>query len=373
MERILAFMTNKNLNLNNTNKNIPFLLSPTGKDYLWGGNRLNEDFEKGIDISPLAECWECSTHPDGPSYAVSGEFQGMSLSEILEKHPEFLGTHPRTDKELPILVKLIDAREDLSVQVHPNDEYANEFENGQLGKTEMWYVLDAEKDAHLIYGMSHKVDKKTFKNALIKSMDAPKDDTTIVDKFFQKVPVHKGDLFYIEAGTIHAIGGGILIAEVQESSNLTYRMYDFNREDKNGNRRELHIDKALDVANLESAKNPKQPMRVLKYKPGCATELLCRCKYFEVNRMIINSKEIEGGVEYQSDSSSFRVLLCTKGRGYLAKKNGSGSEQSVKSQDNTEELIGDKLEFKAGQCIFVPADSVCMELNGRAELLDVRC
>lgn len=342
-------MINRNLNLNR-----PFLLCPSGKDYLWGGTRLKDDFKKEFDMSPLAETWECSTHPDGPCVVASGSHEGRTLSDVLKSHPEYLGSHPRTDGELPILVKLIDAKEDLSVQVHPDDEYAATYEGGQLGKTEMWYVLDATPDASLIYGMSHKVNKAKFKEALKKSMEAPAGDTSLVDKYLQRVPVHKGDLFYIEAGTIHAIGGGILVAEVQESSNLTYRMYDFNREDKHGNRRELHIDKALDVANLNGSPKPNQPMRVLKYKPGCATELLCRCKYFEVNRMMINTEQVDNVVDYSSDSTSFRVLLCTRGEGRIY-ENGSA------------------LSFKAGDCMFVPANSVQMQLDGNAELLDVRC
>lgn len=333
-------------------KELPLFLTPSGKDYLWGGNRLNDDFKKNIDMSPLAETWECSTHPDGPCYVNGGEYDGLSLYEVLQQRPHFLGTHPRTEGELPILMKLIDAREDLSVQVHPDDNYAFANENGQLGKTEMWYVLDATEDAKLVYGLSHKVKKETLRKALLNSLEAPIGDTKSVDKYLQKVPIHKGDLFYIEAGMIHAIGGGALIAEVQESSNLTYRLFDYNREDKNGKRRELHIDKALDVANLDGKSSPKQPMRVLRYKPGCATELLCRCKYFEVSRMLINTEEKP--VLYSSDEASFRVLLCTDGCGKITYQNTSR-------------------EYAKGQCIFIPARSLEMSIEGKAEFLDVRC
>ena len=253
----------------------PFLLKPAGKDYLWGGSRLNDDFSKGIEMSPLAETWECSTHPDGPSIVGSGEFVGSSLSEVLNKHPEFLGSHPRTQGELPILIKLIDAKKDLSVQVHPNDEYAVQYENGSLGKTEMWYVLDATKNAKLVYGFYHDIDKAVLRKSLM--------DGT-VEKYLQKVPIRKDDVFYIEAGTVHAIGAGALIAEIQENSNLTYRLYDYNRIDKDGKKRELHIDKALAVADLKGAAEPRQPMRLLRYRRGCASELLCRCKYFQVEK-----------------------------------------------------------------------------------------
>lgn len=339
-------MTNRNSLLNNEELNInkPFMLRPTGKDSLWGGSRLNDDFAKNIDMIPLAETWECSTHPDGPSFVTGGEYEGMTLSEVLKAHPDYLGTHPRTDGELPILIKFIDANKDLSVQVHPSDEYANEHENGQLGKTEMWYVLDATKDASLVYGFHHNVSKEKLRKSI---------ENGHVQKYLQKVTVQKDDIFYIEAGTVHAIGAGVLIAEIQESSNLTYRLYDYDRVDKNGNKRELHIDKALDVANLQASAEPKQPLRVLKYRQGCASELLCRCKYFEVYRMIINTERCRKLVGYQSDSTSFRVLLCTDGCGSM-------------------QFADESVMFFKGDCIFIPANSVKIRIHGNAQLLDVR-
>lgn len=324
--------------------NRPFLLKPAGKDYLWGGNRLNDDFTKGIALSPLAETWECSTHPDGPSTAASGEFEGQSLSDVLMAHPEFLGTHPKTKGELPILIKFIDAKKDLSVQVHPTDAYAAEHENGQLGKTEMWYVLDAAKDTSLVYGLKTDVEKERLRAAIEKGT---------VEKYLQKVPVQKNDLFYIEAGTIHAIGAGALIAEIQESSNLTYRIYDYDRVDRNGKKRELHIEKALEAASLAASREPRQPLRVLKYRRGCASELLCRCKYFEVYRMIVNTERCRELVVYEADSTSFRVLLCTEGCG------------AIQFED-------EMLRFFKGDCIFVPADSVKLQIHGQAQFLDVR-
>lgn len=141
---------------------MPFLLKPAGKDYLWGGQRLRADFGKESVLNPLAETWECSTPPDGPSLVESGAFAGMPLKEVLKEHPEYLGTHPLCNYtkeqlaagELPVLIKFIDAKKDLSVQVHPDDEYARTHENGSRGKTEMWYVLDAAKDSSLVYGFS---------------------------------------------------------------------------------------------------------------------------------------------------------------------------------------------------------------------------
>ena len=335
-------MTNTNMN----SKAKPFLLKPAGKDYLWGGSRLNDDFSKGIDLEPLAETWECSTHPDGPSTVASGEFSGRLLSDVIKEHPEFLGTHPESKEELPILIKFIDAKKDLSVQVHPDDTYALEQENGQKGKTEMWYVLDASKDAQLIYGFTHNINPNTLKKSLCEGN---------VEKYLQKVPVHKDDVFFIEPGTVHAIGAGTLVAEIQESSNLTYRMYDYNRTDKYGNMRELHIEKAMDVVITKRSAAPRQQIRVLKYVPGSATEFICRCKYFQVERMLINTERCRDLVHFQTDSTSFQVLLCISGCGVLLEENAAA------------------LHFFRGDCIFIPADSETIRLHGKAQFLKVRC
>lgn len=336
-------MTNKN----SLSKNKPFLLQPVGKDYLWGGNRLNDDFSKGIDLHPLAETWECSTHPDGPSTVASGPFAGQTLREVLHKHPEYLGSHPHTqDGELPVLIKFIDAKRDLSVQVHPSDEYAMQYENGQSGKSEMWYVLDAADGAELIYGFNRPIDKETLRQSL---------ENGTVEHYLQRVQIHKDDVFYIQAGTVHAIGAGALIAEIQESSNLTYRMYDYGRVDKDGKPRTLHIDRALDVARLDGGENPRQPMRVLKYTPGCASELLCRCKYFVVERMLINTKRIRQMSAVSTGENSFQVFLCVDGCG-------------VAFPDG-----GEALPFFRGDCLFLPANSVSVRLHGCAQLLKVSC
>lgn len=335
------------INKNSHWKTEPFLLKPAGKDYLWGGNRLNDDFSKEIDLQPLAETWECSTHPDGPSTVASGRFSGRLLIDVLREHPEFLGSHPQTENgDLPVLIKFIDAKRDLSVQVHPSDAYAKEHENGQRGKTEMWYVLDTVGDANLIYGFNRPIDKETLKKSLLNGT---------VEQYLQHVKIHKDDVFYIESGTVHAIGAGALIAEIQESSNLTYRMYDYGRLDKNGNPRQLHIDRALDVARLDGGEAPRQPMRVLKYTPGCASELLCRCKYFVVERLLINTERIRQMASFATADNSFQVLLCIDGCGVAFPEN------------------GEALPFFRGDCLFVPANSVPIRLHGRAQLLKVSC
>ena len=323
-----------------SNKNNPLLLRPSGKDYLWGGKRLNDEFAKGIPMSPLAETWECSVHPDGPSYVVNKEFENKTLHEVLEQHTEFLGI--KHTNGFPLLIKFIDAKEDLSVQVHPDDEYAFKYENGERGKTEMWYVLDATKNATLIYGLKRDITKEELLKAI-------KDNT--LTKYLQYVPVKKGDVFFIEPGTIHAINAGALIVEIQESSNLTYRLYDYNRIDKNGKKRDLHIQKALNVARLTKAIEPSQPMRVLKYEQGKASELLCHSKYFEVYRMIINTERRQT-VTYSTDDLSFKVLLCVQGCGTISYGNES-------------------MPFYKGDCIFVPANSKLLTIHGQAQFLDV--
>ena len=342
-------MTSKNLNWKNSKtvyKFRPFLLQSACKEALWGGQKLKEHFGKQADLDNIAESWECSTHPEGPSTVTTGEHKGMLLTEVLQKYPEYLGTHPRSKGELPILVKFIDARQKLSVQVHPDDEYARNKEGELFGKTEMWYVLDAAKDAKLVYGFYHDMDKKKLRHSI---------ENGTVEKYLQKVPVHRDDVFFIEAGTVHAIGAGALIAEIQENSNLTYRLYDYNRRDKQGKLRELHVDKALDVVDLRRSSEPRQPLRVLKYQRGWASELLCRCQYFQVERMLLNTESCREMADFYTDKNSFQVLLCTSGCGLLL-YGGSGV-----------------LQFFKGDCIFVPAGSVPLKIHGSAQMLKVTC
>ncbi len=323
--------------------NIPLLLEPAAKDYLWGGSRLNDDFGKNIDLSPLAETWECSTHPDGES-----RVEGEPLSRVLARHPEWLGTHPLKTMggrpELPILIKLIDARQDLSVQVHPDDAYALKHE-GSLGKTEMWYVLAAQPGAKLVYGFDQNVSERQVRRAIKNGK---------LDMLLNHVAVEKDDLFYIEAGTVHALGAGCLIAEIQESSNLTYRLYDYDRVGRDGKKRELHIDKAMQVLRFRSSAVPRQPMRLLRYRGGWASELLTRCKYFQVERVLLNTEIHRELVCFQTGPNSFHALLCVDGCGSI-----SGE--------------GFMLNFFKGDCIFVPAESIPLRLHGKAQLLDVSC
>lgn len=313
-------------------------LIPTGKDYLWGGTRLRDEYGKKIDMTPLAESWECSVHPDGPSFVANGQYKGKTLKEVLDEHPEYIGT--KANGVFPILAKFIDAKKDLSVQVHPDDEYARENENDN-GKTEMWYIIDAEEGASLIYGFKHKVTKEILERAIERGE---------LDKHLQKVEVHKGDLYFVPAGTVHGIGKGILLAEIQESSNVTYRVYDYDRVDKNGKKRPLHFDKAVQVMDMGVVPDIKQKRRMVRYYPGCSRELLCRCKYFETERI-----QVTKGFSFSVREESFQVLMCLDGYGQV-------------------EVDGDKpVRFTKGETVFLPAGIGRCLIIGDATLLKTRC
>lgn len=316
-------------------------LQPSGKDYLWGGTRLRDEYGKRIDLTPLAETWECSVHPDGPSVIVTGEFKGQTLAEVLKRRQEYLGTKVQ-NCELPVLAKFIDAKQDLSVQVHPDDEYAQEHE-GDNGKTEMWYVIDAEEGASLIYGFQHKVTEEILRKAV---------ENGTLDKHLQKVGVHKGDTYFVPAGTVHGIGEGILIAEIQESSNVTYRVYDYDRVDKNGKKRELHFDKAVRVMNMDVAPDVKQNPRLVKHYPGCSRELLCRCKYFEAERI-----QVTKGFSFSVREESFQVLMCLDGYGQV----------EIMDADPK------PMRFCKGETMFLPAGIGRCLVLGDASLLKIRC
>lgn len=329
----------------------PFLLSPAMKDYLWGGTRLKDGFSKDTEMDILAETWECSTHPDGHSLVASGPFKGRSLIDVLRENPDFAGTHPRIKDGIPILVKFIDAKNDLSVQVHPDDDYAYEFENGQQGKSEMWYVVEAAKNAKLIYGFRTDITKEKVKQAL---------DEENLEHYLLSVPVKKGDVFFIPAGQVHAICSGCLIAEVQESSNLTYRLYDYNRVDKAGNKRPLHIEKALDVMNLSRSEKPVQPMRLIRFRQGIKIEKLYQCKYFNVEKVTLDTQRCKKvDAKFKTRDNSFRVVMCLEGCGTLFWEDELGNEKN--------------LDFYRGDCIFVPANSVEYRAHGRAEVLRIGC
>jgi len=220
--------------------------------------------------------------------------------------------------------------------------YARKHE-GDNGKTEMWYVIDAEEGAHLIYGFQHEVTEEILRKAV---------KTGTLDKHLQKVEVHKGDTYFVPAGTVHGIGKGILVAEIQESSNVTYRVYDYNRVDKNGKKRELHFDKAVQVMDMNVAPDVSQKPRIVKYYPGCSRELLCRCKYFETERI-----QVTKGFAFSVMDTSFQVLVCLDGYG------------EVQTMDAEQK----PMRFNKGETLFLPAGLGRCLVVGDAELIKVRC
>ncbi|MBO4987908.1 MAG: cupin domain-containing protein [Lachnospiraceae bacterium] len=302
----------------------PFVkLEPSYKDYLWGGNRLREQFNKQCEYDVIAESWELSAHPDGQSVVASGKYEGMLFGEFLKKiGNESLGWKFQSFRSFPLLIKLIDARDDLSIQVHPDDEYALEYED-EYGKSEMWYVIDCTDDSYIYCGFKQNVTMEEVKAHIA--------DDSLLD-LLNKIKVEKGKSYFIPAGTIHAIGKGNLICEVQQNSNSTYRVHDYNRRDKYGNLRRLDINKALDVMDLH------------KYEGADVSE----CKYFECKML-----EYDGSADIDVTEESFVALMVLDGSGTISYEN------SV-------------LEFAKGDCIFVPKRNAKMHLNGQASVMTVR-
>lgn len=309
----------------------PIKLKPAFKDYLWGGTRLRDDFGKDCDFDKIAESWELSCHKDGNSVVANGEFAGLTLAEYIEKHGrDVLGTNCAKFENFPILIKLIDAKDNLSVQVHPNNEYAMRVE-GEYGKTEMWYIVDADEGASLLYGFKHEISKDEFRQRIA--------DNTLLE-VTNSVPVKKGDVFFIEAGTLHAIGKGILIAEIQQNSNTTYRIYDYGRVGADGKPRQLHVDKAVEVTNLCPAK--PYPQSAPESMGGWTKKHLSKCEYFTVDAI-----EIDTCASLEADASSFVNVLVLDGGCVLSAE---GCEP---------------MELVKGDSVFIPAGMGKFELTGR--------
>lgn len=315
----------------------PLKLTPAFKDYLWGGTRLRDDYGKKCDYDKVAESWELSCHKDGNSVIANGEAAGMTLADYIKKEGKsVLGTNCDRFENFPVLIKLIDAKDNLSVQVHPNNEYAQRVE-GEYGKTEMWYIVDCDKGATLLYGFKHDVTKEEFAERI-------KNNTLL--EITNAVPVKKGDVFFIEAGTLHAIGKGILIAEIQQNSNTTYRVYDYGRVGADGKPRQLHIKKALDVTNLHPAK--PYPVTAPVTENGCTKQLLSKCEYFTVYKM-----NIESSADFNADSTSFECILNLEGDIRLT--------------------CGDyEIELKKGETAFIPAGCGKYTITGKCEAILTR-
>ena len=312
-------------------------LNPAFKDYLWGGTKLRDEYGKKCDLDKVAESWELSCHKDGCSVVADGEYAGLTLPQYIEKAGKaVLGTDCEKFEYFPILIKLIDAKQNLSVQVHPDNDYAMRVE-GEYGKTEMWYVVDCEPGAGLLYGFKHEISKEEFRRRI--------EDNTLLE-VTNRVEVHPGDVFFIEAGTLHAIGEGILIAEIQQNSNTTYRVYDYGRVGADGKPRQLHIEKAIDVTRLAPATRPcGRPQTKPEAFDGGSVLPLASCDYFTVKEM-----EVTSHAALMADEKSFHSLLLLDGSLTLS-------------------MGGEKLEMKKGDSVFVPAGSGDYTLTGKGRLI----
>ncbi len=276
----------------------PMRLKPATKDYVWGGSRLKREWKKPADGDVIAESWELSCHKDGLSVIENGEYEGMPLGDLLEHMPIYKGKKCEQFEFFPILIKLIDAKTNLSIQVHPSDEYALDNE-GQYGKSEMWYIVDAQEGSGVYCGFKKPISAQELEGAL-------KDGKIL--GYLNFIPVKRGDSIYIPSGTVHAICGGLLICEVQQNSSLTYRLYDYDRVDKTGKKRELHIDKALQVVNTAAVTKPNQDV----VRENECVRRLASCKYFTVREITV-APEYKGRV----DEECFLSLTCTRGDGLL--------------------------------------------------------
>lgn len=311
-------------------------LGPDFKDYIWGGTRLRDDYNKKCSLERIAESWELACRKDGCCTVQSGEYKGLTLGEYIERKGRgVLGTDCVGKEDFPLLVKLIDAQRELSVQVHPDDGYAFEHE-GEQGKTEMWYVIDCEPDSEIIYGFKDKITKAQFAQSV--------KDGTLLERL-NRIRVGKGDVFFVPPGTVHSIGKGILIAEIQQNSNTTYRVYDYGRVGADGRPRELHIDKASQVISTQP------PARTECFDTvrgnGFEYRLLARCGYFSAVKL-----DVHTSAEIYNDKRSFAHLLMLEG---------------------SAELGEEKLKANKGDSFFIDAASGTVRICGECSLILTRC
>ncbi len=282
----------------------PLKFQPILKDKIWGGNKLKSIFNKAAETDKLGESWELSGYENDESVVTNGFLAGNNIAELIEIYMGELVGEKNFDEfghTFPLLFKLIDANQNLSIQVHPNNEVAIERHN-TLGKTEMWYVVDAEEDGKLVIGFSKDCTQETYLEAL---------ENDQVENLLQSISVKKGDVFFIPAGLVHAIGKGVVIAEIQQSSDITYRIYDYKRVDDNGNERELHTEQALDVIDFKASINPKTSYQVVENQ----ISPLVSCEFFTTNMLKFdkaitrNYGSIDSFVVYMCLEGSF-VLIC---------------------------------------------------------------
>ena len=312
----------------------PLLLKPSVKDYLWGGTRLLDEFGFEGDVQKAAEAWVFSCHKNGESIIKNGGFAGKKLSEAVAAWgKQGIGEKAAEFPYFPLLIKLIDAKDSLSIQVHPDNEYALKNE-GEFGKTEMWYIVDCEEGAQLIYGFNKEIGKEEFRRRI-------KDNT--LTEVCNYVPVKKGDVFFIDAGTLHAIGKGILIAEIQQNSNSTYRVSDYGRVGADGKPRELHIDKAIDVTKTCPPEQKYGAVGEVTLYPFGTSRRLAECELFTTDLLKLN------GTAGICEKNSFVSLLVLDGNAVLSYPSGT-------------------MRLKKGDSVFVPANFK-VTLTGTADII----
>ena len=275
----------------------PLKFQPILKEKIWGGEKLNQHFNKASDSKKLGESWEVSTVPNDISVVINGDLKGRSLQDLVNEYQAgFLGEKnwKRFGNEFPLLIKFIDAKQDLSIQLHPNDELARKRHNS-FGKTEMWYVMQADDEANLIVGFNKKVNKEIY----LKHLEE-KALTEILN--FDKVK--EGDTYFIESGRVHAIGAGVLLAEIQQTSDVTYRVYDWDRVDDDGNERELHNDIAIDAFDFEM----KNDFRIDYEKQKNKVNQMVGCPFFTTNFI-----ELDTVIDKINTYDSFIIYMCVDG------------------------------------------------------------
>lgn len=313
----------------------PLAFDPILKERIWGGEKLKTQFNKPIVSKITGESWELSTVEGDVSVVSKGDFAGKPLTSLIESYPiEILGTsvYKRFGKQFPLLFKFLDAREDLSIQVHPNDALAKKRHNS-LGKTEMWYVMQAEDDARIIVGFKENSNQEEYlfnlkNNKLLSILD--------------EVQVQEGDVFFLETGTVHAIGAGLVIAEIQQTSDITYRLYDFDRKDAHGNTRELHVDLALDAINYQ-----KQETQKIYFKEPNTSNAIVDCPYFTTNFI-----PLDGTFAVNKTGETFTVYMCVEGSFTIT-------------------CDGVERHYKKGDTILIPAALQEFILKGNASILEI--
>lgn len=283
-------------------KPYPLLFKPSLKKRIWGGSKIKEIFGYPGPYENIGEAWVASDHPEGKSIIINGEFSGESLGVLLEKCPEWFADINL--KKFPLLVKVLDANDNLSIQVHPDDEYAMRNENGESGKAECWYVIDSEPGAEIIFGHNAK-NRSEF-------IQLSKENKW--DQLLARVPARAGDFFFIPSGTVHAIGKGILLLEVQQNSDITYRIYDYERIGLNGEKRDLHFEKAIDVIDFQPTSYKPKPYPV---EEDFSKTTLVSCNYFTVEKWLIKS------IHDLKIFNVFLLIFIVNGKGELIYNDGS--------------------------------------------------